>query len=358
MGANVISVRLAGIAGIALFGLAACSKLGGFWQDEMGWARAALERNNRLEVVAADTEAKTFTLRVKDTGELRMVRLDQIVASPPGLSAPQVASNRNGAGIAAAEAAGSAGDPANAGGVDPGMTGSSGYPDGSSVPGVSGNAGMAGGTGGAGNAGAPAASGFARDGEPRAMIARAGEPAGAGAVKLAASSAVGGDAEHIMVNGVPDPSTGRVVRAGPGYSIKVESKSSSTAARTGEHEKPIASGALNGAGMERRHEPIVCKGDQMLHIDNRVLEFDGDAISAEDGCELHITNSRIVASGTGVAARGTANVHIANSQIEGGAASIDATGGGQIYAEASTFKGMTRRLDDSAVHDLGGNVWN
>jgi hypothetical protein len=95
----------------------------------------------------------------------------------------------------------------------------------------------------------------------------------------------------------------------------------------------------------------------MLHIDNRNLVFDGDAVSALDGCEIHITNSHISASGVGVAAR-AANVHIDNSQIEGEQASIDLSDGAQVYAASSRFKGLSRRLDTATVHDLGGNIWN
>ena len=80
-------------------------------------------------------------------------------------------------------------------------------------------------------------------------------------------------------------------------------------------------------------------------------------MTAEDGCEIHITNSHIIAKGVGVSAR-SANVHIDNSQIEGDSASIDASDGAQVYASSSRFKGLSRRLDDSSFHDLGGNVWN
>jgi hypothetical protein len=77
------------LAGVALLGMAACSKLGlGGGDDQMTWAKAALERNGRLEVVAADPQTSTFTVRVKDTGELRMIKADQVVAEPAGLSAP------------------------------------------------------------------------------------------------------------------------------------------------------------------------------------------------------------------------------------------------------------------------------
>jgi len=95
----------------------------------------------------------------------------------------------------------------------------------------------------------------------------------------------------------------------------------------------------------------------MLHIDNRNLEFDGDAVSAEDGCEIHITNSHISATGVGVLAR-HANVHIDNSLIEGDGGSIDASEGAQVYAASSHFRGLSRRLDSATFHDLGGNIWN
>jgi len=143
---------------------------------------------------------------------------------------------------------------------------------------------------------------------------------------------------------------GRVLESGPGYTIK--------AAGT----VPPAGGAraersVTSAALERRREPIVCQGARLLHIDNRNLEFEGDAVSAQDGCEIHITNSHIRASGVGVSAR-AANVHIDNSLIEGEAASIDASEGAQVYASSSRFRGLSRRLDTAAFHDLGGNVWN
>jgi hypothetical protein len=160
---------------------------------------------------------------------------------------------------------------------------------------------------------------------------------------------------------VPNPNSdvasitpgGRLLESGPGYAIKTASaKNASTPARA-ERERS----ATTNASIERRHDPIICQGDRLLQIDNRNLEFDGDAVSAQDGCEIHITNSHITAKGVGVSVR-AANVHIDNSQIEGDAASIDASDGAQVYAASSRFKGMSRRVDNSSFHDLGGNVWN
>src|SRR5882757_10347358 len=63
--------------------LSACSKFG-MGQDEMAWAREALDRNDRLQVVASDSQAKTFTVRMKDSGQLVVIPIDQVVAGPAG----------------------------------------------------------------------------------------------------------------------------------------------------------------------------------------------------------------------------------------------------------------------------------
>jgi len=145
-------------------------------------------------------------------------------------------------------------------------------------------------------------------------------------------------------------SSGRVLESGPGYSISAGAANTPSGAR-------LRDGTITNAAVERRHEPIVCQGARMVHIDNRNLVFDGDAVTAEDGCEIHITNSHISASGVGVSAR-HANVHIDNSLIEGELASVDASEGAQVYAASSQFRGLSRRLDTAAFHDLGGNIWN
>jgi hypothetical protein len=102
---------------------------------------------------------------------------------------------------------------------------------------------------------------------------------------------------------------------------------------------------------------MVCQGAQLMHIDGRNLEFEGDAISVEDGCEIHITNSHIIAHGVGISAR-AANVHIKNSVIEGDGGSVSASDGANVYTQQSTFKGLSRRLDTATFHDLGGTRWN
>ena len=256
-------------------------------QDQMGWARAALERNPQLEVVAADRDNRTFTVRVKDTGELRTVKSDELVAalSAPAVRAPETP--------------------------------------------------------------APAASAA-----PEAPAAAAGNAPVAQAGESAVAAAPATEAPPAETPATPaDSGGGRVLKSGPGYSIKAALPSAAPAGAR------VRDSSVTSAAVERRHEPIVCQGARLLHIDNRNLEFDGDAVSAEDGCEVHITNSHISATGVGVTAR-AANVHIDNSLIEGDAASIDASGGAQVYASTSRFRGLSRHLDTAAFHDLGGNIWN
>lgn len=282
---------------ITVLALGACARSA---PDEMAWARAALERNNKIEIVATDPQSRTFTVRQKDSGELRMVRADELVG---GAAAAM-------AGTTGADAAASAAPPA----------------------------------GGPSKAAVAATAATASAPEPPASTA-----AGSGAWVSEETPATASAAQSVHTH--TGGSAGRVLEAGPGYSIKAASASS--AADGGRsHEASVSSAAI-----ERRHEPIICQGSRMLQIDNRNLVFDGDAVSAEDGCEIHITNSHISASGVGVSAR-AASVHIDNSQIEGDAASIDASQGAQVYAGSSRFRGMSRRLDTAAFHDLGGNVWN
>lgn len=268
-------------------------------QTQMSWARAALERNSALEIVATDQQAGTFTVRVKDTGELRVVRADQLLGAPT----PTAAASGTITPAAVAEASSaSQGQPAP------------------------------------GDAGAPRTA-------PPGEAASPPPPDSAGVASTAPSSFAPQNAGSV------DAAPGRVLESGPGYTIKAADAGPSAQSGRGR------TGGYTSAALEHRHEPIVCQGEHLLHIDNRNLVFDGDAVSAENGCEIHITNSHIRAGGVGISAR-AANVHVDNSLIEGEQGSIDASEGAQVYVAASQFHGLSRRLDSATVHDLGGNVWN
>ncbi|HEY2591911.1 MAG TPA: hypothetical protein VGI35_10000 [Steroidobacteraceae bacterium] len=225
---------------------------GGASAAELDWARDALARNGALEVVSSDRAARTITVRVKSTGELRRVRADDVIAAPP----PDLGSRTSRQAV----------------GLD--------------------------------------------------------------------STSGGG-------------SGGRVIASGPGYSITAAGPATGAA----QPESTSDAGAARNLPVEHRHEPIICQGAQLRQIDNRNLVFDGDAVSVEQGCELHITNSSITAHGVGIAARG-ASVHVDNSIIDGSGGAVDASDGAQVYAHSSVFKGLIRRNDTAAFHDLGGNVGN
>ena len=84
---------------------------------EMAWARAALERNPNIEVVATDSEAGVFTVRDKISGDVRAVELDELAAAPIAqLSARSAPASASGEPTAAG--AGSGGEEAAVSGDD------------------------------------------------------------------------------------------------------------------------------------------------------------------------------------------------------------------------------------------------
>jgi hypothetical protein len=288
----------------------------------MSWARGALDRNEHLQVVASDPQARTFTVRMKGSGELRVIPLEQIVAGPVG--------GGQGEGTSPSATA-----PVSAGAGEP-AAGASATPSTAATQAT------------AANSSARGNGDLASTGEP----ARAAADDSSSSAEVAQPSDSSSEASPPHAEAAADAKAGRVLASGPGYSIKASGpKSSST------RSAAVTPARTHGLPIEQLHDPIICQGSRLLHIDNRNLQFDGDAVSAEDGCEIHITNTHISAKGVGVLAR-AANVHIENSEIEGDSGAIDASEGAQVYAESSTFKGLTRRMESSAFHDLGGNVWN
>jgi hypothetical protein len=275
--------------------LGGCSSRGA---DEVEWARAALARNPNIEVVSVDEKAGVFTVKDSATGEIRTLRVDEIAAAPASASANSVA------GMTAAT-------PATAAATD--------SPDTNNTPVAP------------GETATPAESEATAPAELPAEIVSPAAPA---------------------VSATPDgPSAGgRVVAAGPGYSIT----------RGGESPKARAtdSAALSPPPAEpTRSEPIICQGQRFMRIDGRSLESSTDAIVAENGCDLHITNARIRANGVAIVVR-NARVHVTNSTITGGSASIEASGTAEVFASSTTFAGVTRRFDAAVVNDLGGNNFN
>lgn len=262
---------------------------------ELTWARAALERNPRYEVLASDAQTRVFTVRDRSTGQVQTVNLNDLAAAPVAQlrsPPPAVAAVPAPPVPEATTAAVSPAPPAPAAYVAPPAT-----------P-------------------APA--------EPPAQVVD-NSPA------AAAERAQASDANYTI-----DRSGGQLRVSGPGVSIVSSGKASN-------------SGVSNAAG-NRASEPIICEGKRMLKLDDRKIYVDGDAIIARGGCELYITNSTIVASGTGLIVE-DAIVHVANSHIEGLNGSFNATDRAKMFVRTSTFQGVPRRAEFASVLDQGGNQW-
>lgn len=253
-------------------------------KDEgLEWARAALQRNPNLELIATDANTKVFTVRDKQTGDVRAIKLNELAAAPiASLTAQQTAA----APVAPSPAASV--EPTNA-------------------------------------AQTAATSEPAAASEPAAMTARTRSEA----PQEAAS-------EYTI-----ERSAGQVRVSGPGVSI-VSAGNASTRDADITHS--------NAA------EPIICEGKRMVHLDNRQIYVEGDAITVRGGCEMYITNSRVIASGTGIVVR-DGTVHVSNSHIEGVENSFDADSSAKVFVRASTFKGLPRRSELALVQDQGGNRW-
>jgi pyruvate/2-oxoglutarate dehydrogenase complex dihydrolipoamide acyltransferase (E2) component len=306
------------VALTVIIALSACGRAG---PDEDRWARAALARNATLEVVSSDPAAGTLTVRVKSTGELRTVHAGELIAAlPPDASRPADQSAPTPAPVEAAP--------------PPPPAASSPPPPSSAAP---------------------------ADEEPTTpqpsspeVLRRAVTSSGrvlASGPGYSISDATSGPAS------APTSKAGETLVSGPGYSIR-DAGPGTPATPSGQAASTPADSPVRNVAVEQHHEPIICQGGRLLRIDGKNLEFDGDAVSAEGGCDLQITNSRIAAGGVAVAAH-NANVRIENSLIDGGAGgAIVATDGAQIYAQQSMFKGVIRREDTAAFHDLGGNVGN
>jgi hypothetical protein len=163
-----------------------------------------------------------------------------------------------------------------------------------------------------------------------------------------------------------NPGTGSAVAAGPGYSItrgQAEKAVPATALEGPGYkieaaaETPAAESEIRTANVEKRTDPIICQGNRLMRIDGETIEFTGDAIVAERGCDLYISNARIRAGGVGIIARQQARVHIVNSTIGGTRGSYEASDGAEIYVARSTFTGVGRRFGGGSMTDLGGNSY-
>ena len=315
--------------GSALLILSGCDRL---THGDTEWARAALERNPDLTIVASDKDANTFTVQVKGSSELRVIRVDEVIGMLPATgTAPTVAENSDAAKAPPAEPSAStaSNEPQsqNATAGEPAQPASDADTRSSSAPASS---------------GVKSGTGFVTDASGKTRtIGGADSSSAPDTITSAAANEKGGADKKLLASG-------------PGYSVSAGESHANRPIRLSEATELKSP---TNVVMERRYDPMICQGNRLLQIDGRNIEFEGDGLSVLDGCELHITNSHIIAHGLGLSVR-AANVHIHNSIIEGESGSVSASQGAKVYTQQSTFKGLSRRLDTATFEDLGGSHWN
>jgi hypothetical protein len=263
---------------------------------EIDWAKAALSRNPNFEILATDETAGVFTVRDTASGDVSTLKLSDLVAAPlPARTGPQPA-------VPAAEPAAVESPDAR---EDPGDATLAADQTTETIE------------------AAPAETGPALAEGPGYRITRA-------------------------TGSKPEPAA-QATLEGPGY--KIERQPSGAAQRTDSAD------ASQPSNVVRRTDPIICQGDRLMHIDGETIEFTGDAVIAERGCDLYISNARIRAGGVGIIAR-QARVHIVNSTIGGSRGSYEVSDGAEIYVARSTFTGVGRRFEGGSMTDLGGNSYS
>jgi len=261
--------------------------------SQLAWARAALDRNPRLEVLAVDEHARIFTVRLRDGGEVRTVRLEELVAGPPPAADSTIQREAPAPGAAAA----SASAPAAA------------VPGGAEPP----------------EAAAPA----------KVVVEREG-----GKVRISGPGVSITSAE---------PST-------PGSTAAPGSRAAGVSGAAAASAAPAARAQAASPGV-RRVEPLICQGSRELRLDGAYLDTRGNAVEVELGCRLFLTNSRIIAGETGIVVRRGGEVHLANTTVEGRGGAVSLAAGADLYTATSTFRGGLRREPGAEVHDLGSNAW-
>jgi hypothetical protein len=273
---------------------------------EIDWAKSALARNPAYEIVATDDTAGVFTVKDTVNGSVSTIRLEDLIATP-----------------------------APARGAKP-------APVAQSVPAESPDAPTEAQPAAAAPDEAPAASQTTETGQVAATPAASGTPLVEGP---------GYSISRADPKAPSNPVASAQAMEGPGYSITRETPRENPTARSSARN---AETMAAGGDVVRRTDPIICQGARLMRIDGETLDFAGDALIAEEGCDLYISNARIRAGGVGLIAR-HARVHIVNSTIHGSAGSYEASQGAELYVTRSTITGVGRRFDTATMTDLGGN---
>ena len=229
--------------------------------QDVAWARTALERNPQLEVVATDTDARTFTVKHRGSGAVQVVSLDKLAAIPV---------------------------------TD--LTGGS-----TTAPAV-----------------APAAAPEAAPSAPAQPVAAAPPTSAPPAESDASPSAPGESSYTIQREG------GQLRVSGPGVSIVSANAASSrtaAAADTAAADSPIVCEDGRFLHLDRRNirvngTAVIARNGCELHITNSTIDATGTAISAMDAT-VHIANSEVSGQAASVEASGRAKLFVRSSTFRG-----------------------------------------
>jgi hypothetical protein len=277
------------LVGSALVILAACQQgkqPSGSAQasTELAWARAALERNPNLEVVATDTQAGVFTVRDRSTGEVHAVKVNELAAAPLAqlvTSTPAAAPER-----AAEPTAATAATPPAASATAPADAATAAQP---------------------GEATAPAESASATSGPHPYTIERAD-----GQVK------VSGPGISIVSSGTP---------AGGAQSASAQRLADPIIC---EGQRRIQ---LDGRDIHVNGDAVIARAGCELYITNSRIVASGTGVVAQDAV-VHIANSYVEGASGSFAADGRSRMFLRGSTFNGGSrrdslASVQDQGGNQ-----------------------------
>jgi hypothetical protein len=301
-----MNARLATAILLSALVLGACTKQESI--REVDWAKAALARNPQFEIVATDDSAGVFTVRDTASGEVRTLKLGELMAAPRPASDAAHSAAAAPAPVPTVEAADDATAAART--TDPMTTRTT------------------------------------TDTQTTEIVEAVPSASGAALAEGPGYSITRGTGSH--------PEAAGDTLEGPGYRIERSATTGNAGARQPGADE---TGTASPLAAEKRTDPIVCQGNRLMRIDGETIEFTGDAVIAERGCDLYISNARISAGGVGIIARQQARVHIVNSSIGGSRASYEVSDGAELYVARTTITGVGRRFDNASMTDLGGNSY-
>lgn len=103
-------------------------------------------------------------------------------------------------------------------------------------------------------------------------------------------------------------------------------------------------------------EPIVCSSNQVIHLVERIISTDGDAVVASGRCKVYLNSSVVEAGRIAVVATNRAEVYVYDSTISGNRGSFSADNRAAIHFTDSEIHGRMRSSALGKIVDRGGNT--